>query len=345
MEKDNNIINDITITNSNINSTKSNIKIEDNDINNNTNLDREAFLLTRKAENKLNPGCCLDTLFTSKSKRYEDACNLYQKAGDKYKMCNQWRKAADCYDNCSKIKINLKENPLKFYQESFFCYSKADSDNNSKKVFEKMNQYLEKEGEYYQAGKNNENLGIKNENNEKYNEAIIYYSQAFKYYEMDGKHESLKNNMQIKIAELMMIYNHPDAPLKVPGLMENIGNSYLKNSLNKYSAKDFFGKAILSKIYYDDNPSEWKNYINKFKNLDKTFEESTIYNLCCEVVTSFENNDVYKLKNSIKNYKEINEVDEYMINIFHKLEEKITKNNNIEKSNGKEFNFEEEDLK
>ena len=54
---------------------------------------------------------------------------------------------------------------------------------------------------------------------------------------------------------------------------------------------------------------------------------------------------MYKLKNSIKNYKEINEVDEYMINIFHKLEEKITKNNNIEKSNGKEFNFEEEDLK
>ena len=170
MEKDDNIEN-----------TKSDIEQTVEDMNNTTSSDRGAYLLERRADNKLNPGCCLDSICTSKTKRYEDACNLYQKAGDKYKMCNQWRKAADCYDNCSKIKINLKENPLKFYQESFFCYSKADSDNNSKKVFEKMNQYLEKEGEYYEAGKNNENLGIKNENNEKYNETIIYYSQAFKY--------------------------------------------------------------------------------------------------------------------------------------------------------------------
>ena len=71
MEKSKNIIND---------STASNIKIDyTNNTNTNTNtnlpssnIENEALLLTRKAERKMNPGCCMDTLFTSKSKRYED---------------------------------------------------------------------------------------------------------------------------------------------------------------------------------------------------------------------------------------------------------------------------------
>ena len=40
---------------------------------------------------------------------------------------------------------------------------------------------------------------------------VIYYLKALKYYEKDGKHEPLRINIQIKLAELMMLYNHPDA--------------------------------------------------------------------------------------------------------------------------------------
>lgn len=334
---------DSQITINNINDSKSIINKTENDTDNNSNSDRQAFYLERKAERKLNPGCCLDTLFSSKTKRYNEACDLYKKAGDKYKLSNEWRKAAACYDNCSKIKIKLKENPLEYYQASFFCYSKANSDSNSKNIFIKMNQYLEKEGEFYQIGKNNEQMGVKKENNENYNEAIDYYSEAIKYYEMDGKHESLKNNMQIKTAELMMIHNHPDAPSKVPTILENIGNDYLKNPISKYSAKDFFGKAILSIIYYKDDPSEGRKYINKFKQADQTFEESTIYTLCCDLVDSIENNSINKLQSSIQNYKEISEVDEFMANILDKLVEK-TKKKDINGFNNN-MNFEEEDLK
>lgn len=315
------------------------------DNNSNTNLDREAFLLTKKADNKLNPGCCLDTLCISKTKRYADACQLYKKAGDKYKICKQWRKAGECYEHCSKIKTIIKEDPLTFYQESFFCYSKINSDNNSKKIFEKMNQYLERKGEYYQAGKNNENLAIKKENDEKYDEAINYYLQAFKYYETDGKHESLKNNMEIKITELMMVYNHPDGPKKVPTFLENIGKNYLKNPLTNKSASDYFGKAVLSIIYYSNNPSEGRKYINKYKDIDPKFEESTIYNLCCDIINYMENKDINNLKKAIKEYKKICEVDDFMIDILNKLVKKTENNNNISENNKNDFNIEEEDLK
>ena len=344
MEKEKNAINETKETISNSKTMEYNISKTSIDQTgfeaNNTNLDREAFLLTKKADNKLNPGCCLDTLFSSKTKRLEDACKLYKNAGDKYKKCNQWRKAAECYENCSKVKLKLRESPFKFYEESFFCYSKANSVSNSQKIFEKMNNYLEREGEYFQAGKNNENLAIKNENRENYNEAILYYSQAVKYYEIDGKHESLKNQVQAKIGELMLVNNHPDAPSKVPLIMENIGNSYLKSPITKYSAKEYFGKAILSTIYYSDDLSVGNEYINKYKLIDETFEDSSIYILCCDIANSVENNELNGLKNSINKYKEICELDEFMINIFEKLLNKM-KNMNYSREN----NNEEEDMK
>ena len=325
-----------TLDNNNNNSVINQLKP---DIKTIEQLSREAYTLKKKADNKFNPGCCLDTLCTSKTKRYEEACELYKKAGDKYKICGQWKMAGECYDNCAKMQTSLKGNPVPFYQDSFFCYSRSNSINNSSIAFEKMNSYLERQGDFYQAGKNNENLAIKNENEEKYDKAIDYYLQAYKYYESDGNHESLKINMEKKVAELMMIYNHPDAPEKVPRMLEDIGNNYLKKSLTKYSAQDYYGKAILSIIYYSNNASEGTIYINKYKNIDKSFEESTIYDLCCKIVDCMEKKDGNKLKVVIKEYKEICDTDEFMDNILNKLVDKISVNN----YNGN--NIEEEDLK
>jgi tetratricopeptide (TPR) repeat protein len=340
MEKDSNTINNSVSSisktlehnnNSLLNQTKPDIKTIEQ-------LNREAYTLKKKADNKFNPGCCLDTLCTSKTKRYEHACDLYKRAGDKYKICGQWRKAAECYDCSAKMQTSLNGNPVPYYQESFFCYSKANSTNSSM-VFEKMNLTLERQGEYYQAGKNNENLAIKNENEEKYTEAINYYLQAFKYYESDGKHESLKINIEKKIVDLMMIHDHPDAKEKVPVMLEDIGKNYLKKPLTKYSASDYFGKAVLSIICYSNNASEGTIYINKYKEIDNNFQQSTIYDLCCKVSDCMEKKDANRLRSVINEYKEICETDEFMDNILNKLIDKISVNNynNI-------YN-EEEDLK
>ena len=60
MEKENNIINNNSSI-SNISESNNNtiFSQEKNDINGKSNLEREAFFLTKKADNKLNPGCCL----------------------------------------------------------------------------------------------------------------------------------------------------------------------------------------------------------------------------------------------------------------------------------------------
>ena len=332
MENEKNNINDTVTSNNrtmeyNNNITKSYINQTLTEADNESNLEHKAILLVRKAEQKLKRKCCLYSLFSSKHERIVQACDLYKKAADKYMIVNQWKKAGLCFENCALIKKKLKEKPINFYKQSYTCFSKIDIGDDSKRIFDQMNQYLEKEGEYFQIGKNYENLAIQKENKKKHNEAINNYLQANKYYEKDGKHESLKINIQIKLTELMMINEHPDTQKKVPIMLENIGINYLKYPITKYAAKDYFGKAILCHIYYNDEPSEGNKYIEKYKKIDKTFEESTIYQLCCDISNSIENNDYNQLKHCIKQYKESNDVDEFTNNILNKIQEKVKKIN------------------
>ena len=66
-----------------------------------------------------------------------------------------------------------------------------------------MNDYLDKRGEFYEAGKNCENMGINFEKEGQNKEALFYYKEAINYYEKDYKYNDLKINLQKKIAELI----------------------------------------------------------------------------------------------------------------------------------------------
>lgn len=310
------------VTKSIINQTSTDADIE-------SNIENEAFILAKKAEYKLKRRCCLYCIIASKHSRIVEACELYKKAGDKFKICNQWKKAGLCYENCSEIKKKLKEKPTFFLKQSYLCFSKIDIGNDSKRLFEKLNEQLEKDEEYFQIGKNHENLAIQKDNKKKYDEAIYHYLQALKFYEKDGKHESLKINIEIKLVELMLTCNYPDASKRVPQMLEDIGINYLKNLITRYAAKYYFGKAVLCHIYYKDNPSEGEAYIKKYKKMDKTFNESSIYKLCKDVINSLENNDYKKLKNAIHQYREVAELEGFMEDILNKISEKMKMKNKI----------------
>lgn len=294
-----------------------------NNINNSPSEEKEAFDLKRKGESILNPGCCLDTLCSSRNSRYNKSCNLFQKSADKYKSCFQWRKAAECYEKCAEIKLNLKESPIKYYQESITCYQNANSEINAKRLLFKLNDYLEKNGEFLEAGKNCENVAIKFEKEKKYKDAIFYYIEAIKYYEKDIKNDNQIINLKKKLIELIIIINgFPNEEKYLIDYNEEIGINSLKNNLSENSAHYYFGKAILSVFYYK-GINEAELYINKYKTIDQKFESSYIYKLCFDIINDFKINNVNKLYNDINKYKSNNECDAFMINILKKIENKI----------------------
>jgi len=85
MEKSNNIINDSTASNLKIdytNITNTNAYVNSIIDQSNSNIENEALYLIRKAERKMNPECCMCTLFSSRTKRCKESFELYEKAGN-----------------------------------------------------------------------------------------------------------------------------------------------------------------------------------------------------------------------------------------------------------------------
>ena len=347
MENGKNNINDTNISNNKTmeyyNVTKSIINQTITEVDNDTKLEKEAKDLFRKAENKLKRRCCLYVLIHSKEERLIESCQLFKRAGDKYKLCNQWKRSGICYENCALIKIRLKEKPTPFYKMAYDCYEKIDIGNEAKYIFDKMNISLEKDKNFFQAAKNCEDLAIQKEIKNKYEEAMDLYFKSSYYYERDGKHENLKNEMKIKTAELMMKIEHEKASKEVPAILENVGIKYLNTPERENEAKELFGKAILSSVFFKETPNIGNILIDKYIKIDKSFLDSNIYKLCKGVINSMKSHDFKKLNDIIQQYKESFEIDQFMEDILDKIIEKEKKNYNIKDSVSSDFNNNFED--
>ena len=326
-----------TITRSVIDQTEPEIEVE-------TKEEKEAKNLIKKAKALNQPRCCLFSICSSKEERLQEMDNLYLRAGDLYKSIHHYRVAAICYENSTIIKKKLKQDPLNSYEKAYFCYEKIDIGDDTKRIFDEMNSCLEKEAKFFQVGKNYENLAIKKENKEKYDIAIEYYLQAVKYYEKDDtKHKDLKTKIFVKLSELMILHNHPQAKDKVPIMLEKIGYHYLKNIMTKYQAKEYFGKGVLTRIYFNDDIKEAKEYMLKYKKKDKTFEESNIFVLCMDVITCIEKGENDNLNSDIEEYKETYELDEYMTYILDNIINRENHKNKTKEKNKEDNNENIED--
>jgi alpha-soluble NSF attachment protein len=85
----------------------------------------DAYNLVTKAEKKLKPGF-LGGLFSSKDSRMEEALDLYEKAGNIFKLSKKWFEAGECFEKCGEIEEKLKTDPANHYQDAAHCFSFID---------------------------------------------------------------------------------------------------------------------------------------------------------------------------------------------------------------------------
>jgi alpha-soluble NSF attachment protein len=86
------------------------------------NNELDAYNLVTKAEKKLKPGF-FGAIFTSKDSRLEEALDLYEKAGNIFKLAKKWHEAGECFEKCAEIEEKLKADPASHFQDAAHCYS------------------------------------------------------------------------------------------------------------------------------------------------------------------------------------------------------------------------------
>lgn len=291
------------------------------------NIEKEAMKLVREAQDNCERKCSLTELINPKQQRYQKAVKLYQSSAEKYKLINEWKRAGMSYENCGYVMQKLNGNPMPYFQESYNCYSKGVNDVESRHIIDEMCIHLDKSSDLFTAGNHCENYAMELEKSHNYSDAILFYNKALDYYDRDvsnDKRDYLKANIEAKLFELMANNSHPDAPTRVPKMLENIATYCLTDPTRKNAAKQYFGKSILSEIYYN-NIADAKNNLVKYKGMDNTFGQSPMYYLCNDIINSIENNNTNKLKASVQQYIQMNVLDPYTSNILDKIIEKNSK--------------------
>jgi hypothetical protein len=248
----------------------------------------------------------------------------------------------------------MEEEILDSYDSLLNCYEKTNDYEKIKKINDKLINIYLKNNEFSKAGeltyKKAKNL---ESDKTKINECLELYQKSYDFYEMDKeKNNNAKNKIKNAKADLITLNNIKEELSEAKYYYDEIGNSYLNdttNNINKYFAKDYFAKNVITYFAYDDYTSA-KAFLNKYFEIDKDFRTSSLGKCLMNFVELFEksfdndNNDEkltyeivsYELQNNIKNNKIIDK--NWLNEMLKKIKIKL---NEIEKEN----DFDDDDLR
>jgi alpha-soluble NSF attachment protein len=213
-------------------------------------MESEAYNLVEKAEKKLKTGF-LGGLFSSKEGRMEEALELYQKAGNIFKLNKKWVEAGECFEKCGNLEESLKADPTSHFQDASHCYSFMDK-RRSYDVLQKCLKIYQNQGRFQMAGKMEKQIAEDFESELKYNESIQSYIKAAEYFSMESLNsKSYEQSCLLKVADLMCENNHPEAYKEAKVIYEKIAMQYLSVPLLKSSAKDLFFKSVVVHLTFD----------------------------------------------------------------------------------------------
>jgi alpha-soluble NSF attachment protein len=169
----------------------------------------EARQLVERAEKKLKPGF-FASLMSSKESRLEEALDLYEKAGNMFKLTKKWAEAGECFERCGQIEEQLKADAASHYQDAAHCFNFV----NKTRANDNLNKCLriyEIQGRFQMAGKIQKQIAEEYEADLQYDLAINAYGKAAEYFSMENiNSKSYEQGCLIKQADLMCSIDHKD---------------------------------------------------------------------------------------------------------------------------------------
>lgn len=254
----------------------------------------------RKAEKKVKGW----GIFGSK---YDDAAELYEKAGNCYKLAKSWDKAADVYmklGNCH-LKLESKHEAGSAYVDAANCYKKT----NAKEAVRCLNlavQLFMENGRLSMAAKYYKEIAEVHEKDEELAEAMEYFERAAELYQGEEA-TSQGNQCRLKVAQIAaQLEQYP----KAIEIFEAVARQSMDNNLLRYSVKGYLLNAGICHICGCD-PVAIINALEKYQEMDPAFTNSRECKLLTELAASIEEEDVEKFTDAIKEFDSMTRLDQW----------------------------------
>jgi alpha-soluble NSF attachment protein len=271
--------------------------------------------LMERADKRLKGGFS----FFSGSAKFEDAAELYTKAGNSFKITKKWDRAGEAFSKAAEcyLKLQSKHEAAQNYLLAAQAYKKTNITSAVQCMKQGIEFYTE-EGRFSIAAKHQKELAELYEDQSDLENAIAAYQTAADFHEGEGS-TSAASSCLLKVALFSAQLERYDKAIEI---YEQIAAQSIDNNLLKWSVKDYFLRAGLCHLAKGDVVAA-ERALERYLDMDATFSSQRECKFLQELVNACKNYDVEAFTNAVVEFDSISTLDSWKTSILLKIKNSI----------------------
>ncbi|KAF9906655.1 hypothetical protein EC991_000380 [Linnemannia zychae] len=277
--------------------------------------EREAQELIAKADKK-----AASSSWFFGGNKYEEAAELYTKAGNIFKMAKRWKESGDTFCKAAdmQLKMNEKDEAANTFINASKSYKKS-SPQDAILSLENAIQILTERGRFQSAAKHQEDIASI------YESELIDLDHAMRAYETAAdwyageSSTALSHKCMLKVATFAAQLGQYDKAIEK---FELVATASLDNQLMKWSLKEYFLKAGLCHIASGDSVSA-HNAVDRYCEMDVTFGSTRECQFLQSILTAVDNSDVGQFTGSVVEFDQLSKLDNWKTKILLEIKNSI----------------------
>ncbi|CAM9787150.1 unnamed protein product [Lampetra planeri] len=264
----------------------------------NSGKEKEAMQLMADAEKKLRSSqSFFGGLFGGGSSKQEDACEMYARAANMFKMAKNWSAAGNAFCQAAKLHLQLqsKHDAATNFVDAGNAFKKADP----QEAINCMNRAIEiytDMGRFTIAAKHHITIAeIYETELVDIEKAIAHYEQAADYYKGEESNSSA-NKCLLKVAAYAAQLEQYQRAIEI---YEQVATNAMDSTLLKYSAKEYFFKAALCHFCID--MLNTKLALDKYEEMFPVFSDSRECKLLKKLLDAHEEQNLENYTDAVSN--------------------------------------------
>ncbi|XP_070761487.1 N-ethylmaleimide-sensitive factor attachment protein, alpha b isoform X1 [Enoplosus armatus] len=299
----------------------------------NSGKEKEAMALVAEAEKKMKSSQSFFGAMFGGSSKMEEACDMYVRAANMYKMAKNWSvktvnsltcniffsAAGNAFSQAARLHLQMqsKHDAATNFIDAGNAFKKADPQEAINCLNRAIEIYTDM-GRFTIAAKHHITIAeIYETELVDIDKAIAHYEQAADYYKGEESTSSA-NKCLLKVATYAaQLEQYP----KAIEIYEQVGTHAMDSTLLKYSAKDHFFKAALCHFCVDMLNA--KLAVQKYEEMFPAFSDSRECKLLKKLLDAYEEQNVDAYTDSVKEYDTISRLDQWLTTMLLRIKKTI----------------------
>uniref|UniRef100_A0A8C7RTV6 N-ethylmaleimide-sensitive factor attachment protein, beta a n=1 Tax=Oncorhynchus mykiss TaxID=8022 RepID=A0A8C7RTV6_ONCMY len=270
--------------------------------------EKEAMQLMAEADKKVkSSGSFLGGMFGGSHHKVEDACEMYARAANMFKMAKNWTAAGNAFCQGARLHMQLqnKLDSATSFVDAGNAYKKADPQEAINCLNAAIDIYTDM-GRFTIAAKHHITI------------AEVYESELVDIEKVRNTHKTSANKCLLKVGHYSaQLEQYP----KAIEIYEQVATNTMDNPLLKYNAKEYFFKASLCHFIVDELNA--KLAIEKYEEMFPAFADSRECKLLKKLLDAHEEQNCEAFTEAVKEFDSISRLDQWLTTMLLRIKKTI----------------------